>query len=112
MSIQTALHSAINGRLTNSDGMAVIGDNLDSAANLVQVAIQSLNGRTVRTVTMGKTATGERTMAWEGDAGIDTSLPAGIYSFSVNAVKTDVNSINDVPLIKAAVNGVNKARRK
>jgi flagellar hook assembly protein FlgD len=98
MRVRSALHSGTNGRFSNGEGMAVIGNNPAGAANQVQVvAIQDSNGRIVRTVTMGKAPAGDGTVAWDGNDSDNPVLPAGIYSFSVNLIHTDGSGL-DLPL--------------
>jgi flagellar basal-body rod modification protein FlgD len=80
--------------------------NLPSAANQLQVAIQDANGRTVRTVTMGKTPAGDGSLVWDGKDNNNSPLSAGLYSFSVIGVNQDGSSFSGTPLIKAVVDGV------
>ena len=91
-------------------GQAQLNFNLASAANQVQVAIQDSNGLTVRTVTMGKTPAGDGTLAWDGKDNNNSTLPAGLYSFSVTGVYPDGSSFSGTPLIKAVVDGVKLAQ--
>ena len=80
--------------------------NLASAANQVQMTIRDANGLTVRTVTMGQTPAGDGKLAWDGKDNNNSTLPAGLYSFSVTGIKPDGSSFTGTPLIRAVVDGV------
>jgi len=72
----------------------------------VQVAIQDANGRTVRTMTAGKTPAGDGKLVWDGKDNNNVALPAGLYSFSVAGISQDGSSFSGTPLISAVVDGV------
>jgi flagellar basal-body rod modification protein FlgD len=79
---------------------------LAAPATRLQVAIQNTSGNIVKTLTMGATAAGNGSVAWDGTGDDGKSLPAGIYSFSVTGMNPDGTSFGGTPLIKGAVTGV------
>jgi len=85
---------------------AALNFNLSRAADQVQVVVQDAAGRTVRTMSLGKTASGDGALAWDGKDGNNSALPAGLYSFSVTGVNADGSTFSGTPLIKTVVDGV------
>lgn len=84
--------------------------NLTSAASRVQVAIQDVSGRTVRTLTAGNVPAGDGMMTWDGRDGNNNQLPSGIYSFTVSGTNSDGSTFSGTPLVKGAVTGVKLAQ--
>ena len=87
-------------------GQSQLNFNLPSTAKQVQVAIQNSSGLTVRTMTLGITPAGDGSLTWDGKDNNNTTLPPGVYSFSVNGLGSNGSSITGTPLIKAVVDGV------
>lgn len=89
MRVKSSKYAGAGMRYAGGEGFIAMAGRLAGATDQIQVAIKDAKGRTVRTVTMGKPATGDGTLLWEGKEDTNTALPAGIYSFSVNVVKGD-----------------------
>lgn len=64
---------------------AVVGFDLDSAADVVRLTIENEAGATVRTIDLGERAAGVHLIAWDGLADDGGAVPAGSYSFKIGA---------------------------
>lgn len=64
---------------------AVIGFDLDGAADTVKLTIENAAGATVRTIALGERAAGVNLVAWDGLADDGSAAPAGSYSFKISA---------------------------
>jgi flagellar basal-body rod modification protein FlgD len=79
---------------------------LPSAATQVTVQIKDANGNTVRTLTQGATATGAKSIAWDGKDNSNNTLASGTYSFSVSGVDASGQAIQGTSMIQGQVSGV------
>lgn len=64
---------------------AVVGFDLDSAADSVKLTIENAAGATVRSLELGERAAGVNLIAWDGLADDGSAVPAGSYSFKISA---------------------------
>lgn len=64
---------------------AVVGFDLESAADIVKLTIENEAGATVRSVDLGERAAGVNLIAWDGLADDGSAAPAGNYSFKISA---------------------------
>lgn len=73
--------------LSLANGAALGGVELAQSVDNLQVNIQDMSGKTIRTMDLGATAAGVQGWQWNGldDAGV--AVPAGTYTFSVNATQ-------------------------
>lgn len=73
--------------LNLANGTALGGVELPQSVDNLQVNIQDQSGKTIRTMDLGAMATGVQGWQWNGldDAGV--AVPAGSYTFSVNATQ-------------------------
>lgn len=86
---------------------AVVNYRLSSAAQTVTFSIKDASGATVKTLTLGRTAAGDGSIAWDGTADNGRQLPAGTYSVAVTGGNIDGTTFAGTPLIKGKVDGVN-----
>lgn len=66
---------------------AVVGFDLESAADSVKLIIENAAGATVRTLDLGERAAGLNLVAWDGLADDGSAAPAGSYTFKISASK-------------------------
>jgi len=71
-----------------ADG-AIAGINLEEAAARVTVTIKDSAGKVVQTQELGKQASGVMNFMWDGESDAGVELPAGSYTFSVEAANGD-----------------------
>ena len=64
---------------------AVGGISLDAAAERVTVTIKDASGKVVQTQELGKQAAGVVNFVWDGKSDAEAALPAGNYTFAVDA---------------------------
>jgi flagellar basal-body rod modification protein FlgD len=101
-------------------GVAVMGVELDSAADNVQVVISDKSGQTVQTIDLGANEAGTIPLAWDGvpdpnnkDAdGKPVVLADGNYNFKVVATRagqalTDVRGLSYDSVISVSTNAAN-----
>lgn len=80
---------------------------LSSAAQTVTFSIKDASGAAVKTLTLGRTAAGDGSIAWDGTDNNGRQLPAGTYSVAVTGGNVDGTTFAGTPLIKGKVDGVN-----
>jgi len=80
--------------------------NLESAANSATVTIADANGKTVDTLTTGALTAGDQTLSWNGTDSSGSKLPAGTYTFTVNATASDGRIVTSTPYTSGKVTGV------
>lgn len=64
---------------------AVVGFDLDGAADTVKLTIENAAGATVRTIDLGEREAGVNIVAWDGLANDGTAAPEGAYTFKITA---------------------------
>ena len=80
--------------------------NLESAANSATVTISDANGKTVDTLTTGALTAGDQTLSWDGSNSTGTKVPAGTYTFTVNATTANGSIVSSTPYTSGKVTGV------
>ncbi len=70
-----------------------LGYTLGSAANTVEVKIKNERGEVVRTLRTTGTSKGDNTFTWDGKNDSGADVPAGKYTFAVDAKDPNRNSI-------------------
>ena len=76
---------AAGNTMTLTDGKAVLGVELGSAADKVQIAVSNSAGKVVHTIDVGAGAAGTMPLAWDGKDDDGVLLANGNYSYSVTA---------------------------
>jgi len=71
-----------------ADG-AIAGVNLEGSAERVTISIRDAAGKVVQTQELGKQASGVMSFMWDGQSDAGADLPAGNYTFSVDAGNGD-----------------------
>ncbi len=66
---------------------AVVGFDLDSAADSVKLTIENAAGASVRSLDLGERAAGVNLVAWDGLTDDGSAAPAGSYTFKISASK-------------------------
>lgn len=86
-------------------GGAVAGINLEGAAERVTVTINDATGKAVQTQELGKQAAGVLSFMWDGKSDAGAALPAGSYTFSVDAANGET-AVKSTALTAGMVNAV------
>jgi flagellar basal-body rod modification protein FlgD len=76
---------AAGNTMTLTDGKAVLGVELGSAADSVQIAVTNGAGKVVHTIDVGAAAAGTMPLVWDGKDDDGALLANGNYSYSVTA---------------------------
>ncbi|EKE17812.1 MAG: hypothetical protein ACD_10C00261G0004 [uncultured bacterium] len=105
--IGKAVLTAGNG-LELSEYGAIGGVNLEEAAARVTVTISDASGKVVQTQELGKQAAGVVNFVWDGQSDAEEALPAGKYTFKVEAANAEA-SVNSSPLELGTVNAITLA---
>lgn len=86
----------IHGKGIAFDGQSATGASvtLSGPAEKVTVQIQDANGRTVRTMEMGKRSAGAMGIAWDGKTDTGETAPKGAYSVKVEATGANGSIVN------------------
>ncbi|MEZ4702890.1 MAG: flagellar hook capping FlgD N-terminal domain-containing protein [Rhodothermales bacterium] len=79
---------------------------LDHAAASVSIDVFDEAGRKVRTIEAGGQGKGERSANWDGKGEDGADLPAGTYTFKVNATDAAGNTVNATHLMRGNVDRV------
>jgi len=91
---------------------AIGGISLDAAAERVTVTIKDASGKVVQTQELGKQAAGVVNFVWDGKSDAEAALPAGNYTFAVEAsngsdpVKTTALAAGMVSALTLTTDGV------
>ena len=91
---------------------AIGGISLDAAAERVTVTIKDASGKVVQTQELGKQAAGVMNFVWDGKSDAEAALPAGNYTFAVDAgngsdsVKTTALAAGMVSALTLTTDGV------
>lgn len=113
---QTAQAVTMLGRtiLTEGDDLALANGQatgsveFKQSADTVKISILNSKGETVRTLDMGPQSKGTAEFTWDGKGDSGSTLPAGNYTFKVDAIAAG-QAAEVVPLSKAVVQGVRNA---
>jgi flagellar basal-body rod modification protein FlgD len=103
--------TAGNGLELGAEG-AIGGISLDAAAERVTVTIKDASGKVVQTQELGKQAAGVMNFVWDGKSDAEAALPAGNYTFAVDAsngsdpVKTAALAAGMVSALTLTTDGV------
>lgn len=76
---------AAGNTMTLTDGQAMLGVELGSAADKVQIVVKDSAGKEVHTIDVGAGAAGTMPLAWDGKDDDGVLLANGNYSYSVTA---------------------------
>ncbi len=91
---------------------AIGGISLDAAAERVTVTIKDASGKVVQTQELGKQPAGVVNFVWDGKSDAEAALPAGNYTFAVDAsngsdpVKTTALAAGMVSALTLTTDGV------
>lgn len=98
-----------NGNSATFDGStpSTLQFNLSLPATSAQVSIVDGSGRTVRTAALGSTKAGDNSFSWDGRDNSGALLPAGAYSFAVNATTAAGSSLPATTYTTGRIDGVN-----
>ena len=90
-----------------SAGHAVtLGYRLPADAKQVTITIQDVNGKTVRTLEPAEHGTGVHTVEWDGKDADGNDVPAGTFTFKVEAAAVDGSEIDAQTLLVGRVAGI------
>lgn len=92
-------------KLALSQGSAVGGVSLESAADKVVVSISDANGAVVKTIDLGAMPAGSQTFGWDGKTDAGATAADGSYTLKVTASQGD-KSVTVTPLQLGTVSGV------
>jgi flagellar basal-body rod modification protein FlgD len=81
--------------------------NLSVPASAGTITIADVSGKTVRTATLGAQSSGDSAFAWDGRDNSGALLPAGAYSFKVNATSASGSAITATTYTTGRIDGVN-----
>ncbi|BDV41455.1 basal-body rod modification protein FlgD [Geotalea uraniireducens] len=86
---------------------ASLGYRLPADAAKVLIDIKDSAGNTVRTLTLGQTATGDGTVIWDGKDAAGNQLPSGTYTYSVAGINSNNEEFSGTALLTGTVSKVN-----
>jgi flagellar basal-body rod modification protein FlgD len=100
-----------NGNAIAFDGTSVapLQFNLPVAASAATVTIFDASGKTVKTADLGTLSAGDTALTWDGYDNNGALLPAGSYTFSVNATSADGKALSATTYTTGRIDGVNLA---
>lgn len=100
-----------NGNTVSFDGsnQTTMQFNLSVPASSATVTIANSAGQTVRTATLGALSAGDAQIAWDGRNNSGVLLPAGAYSFAVQATSASGASVAATTYTTGRIDGVNLA---
>ena len=98
-----------NGNVAAFDGAspASLQYSLSAPASSATVTISDASGRTVRTATLGALTAGDAAFAWDGRDNSGALLPAGAYSFAVQAASASGSTFAATTYTTGRIDGVN-----
>ncbi len=103
----TTVRAEINQVTVDSSGDIPINYHLPESATEISIEIRDAYGDIVRTISLPPTAAGDIDTAWDGRSDNGIRVPEGDYSFSVNAINADGNSIAVENYIEGEVTAIN-----
>lgn len=90
----------------NGEGKTTLGMDLNAPASKVTVTIRDAAGNAVRTRTLEDVQAGSEEITWDGTTDADAPAPEGRYSFEVEAVDAQGESVEASPYLKGSVDRV------
>jgi flagellar basal-body rod modification protein FlgD len=98
-----------NGNTTTFDGStaASLEFSLPLAAASAQISIIDGSGHTVRTAALGSCNAGDNGVSWDGRDNSGALLPAGAYTFAINATTASGSAIAATTYTTGKIDGVN-----
>jgi flagellar basal-body rod modification protein FlgD len=102
---KTVVYKTDTVRLDGTSG-ATVDLTLSDEASSVTAVISDPSGKVVRTITGGASSAGQLGLAWDGRDQNGSPLPAGAYSVSVTAKKSDGSTVSVVERGRGVVQGV------
>lgn len=96
----------VTGNKATLNGQAVMPFTLPSDASTVSVSVYDATGALVKTAVLGQEAAGNNSFTWDGKDQNGNTLPAGQYTFAVNAVDGSGQAITATPLTSGTVTGI------
>lgn len=85
---------------------ATLHYDLNGAAQNVTISIKNSAGATVRTIEVGPQSSGDQQALWDGLNDEGEELPAGIYTFSVNATTGAGTTVQSTTYISGLISAV------
>lgn len=97
------------GNAASFDGSnpASLQFNLSVPTTAATVSVYDAEGNTVRTAAIGAQGAGDKTFAWDGRDNNGALLPAGAYSFKVNATAANGTAMEATTYTTGRVDGLN-----
>ena len=89
-----------------SSGTVELGYNLPVAASTVQVSVVDGSGTVVKTILRSSGDKGDNTFTWDGTNDYGKAVPAGKYTFSVQAKDDNGGQMQSSQFMFGTVNGV------
>ena len=96
-----------NTVVLRDDSETELGFDLAQDVEYLSANIYGPEGNFVRTVTTGPLFAGRHSLSWDGRDQEDNRLPAGRYSYDIQATAHDGEAATATPFVSARVTGVN-----
>jgi flagellar basal-body rod modification protein FlgD len=96
----------VTGNKATLNGQAVMPYTLPSDASTVAVSVYDATGALVKTAVLGQKSAGNNSYTWDGKDQNGNTLPAGQYTFAVNAVGSSGQAITATTLTSGIVTGI------
>lgn len=98
--------TAVGNEFTFSNEPVNLSFNLDDPAQTITITIRDSAGNIVNTITETGLTNGSHTIEWNGENKDGIDVPEGDYSFSVQAVNSDNETIGVTPVISGQIESV------
>jgi flagellar basal-body rod modification protein FlgD len=105
--IGKTVEAAGNTIMLRDDGQATLGFDLAQDVDYLAANIYGPEGNFVRTIEGGALSSGRHTLDWDGRDQEGSQLPAGRYSYDIQATAHDGEAATATPFVSARVTGVN-----
>jgi flagellar basal-body rod modification protein FlgD len=96
----------VTGNKATLNGQAAMPYTLPSDASTVAVSVYDATGALVKTSVLGQKSAGNNSYTWDGKDQNGNTLPAGQYTFAVNATDGSGQAITATPLTSGIVTGI------
>jgi flagellar basal-body rod modification protein FlgD len=96
----------VTGNTVTLNGQAVMPYTLSNDTSKVTVSVYDATGALVKTAVQSQEAAGANSYTWDGKDQNGNTLPAGRYTFAVNAVDASGQAITATPLASGIVTGI------